>query len=278
MNRRKTLPLPTGFEELGDTALAAMDARPAAPRICIERAKDGRWNFANPYSEEHGERWLAMLAGAFGTRSGGAINHFLDTLTKLVAPGSWDEKRQVWFPCEDDFQAALNIISSLRPENEAQAAYAAQLVALHMSAVKLGAQMSKSWADPRTAAILSKTSRAYGEGMERLARLQGKVQPKQVNQTIQVVYVDKRSVHIDGGVGPNGEQPHASDLSQEYCNAASTVSELSALPSPCPDNRQAMPIARSSGEEKVPNAWWGPRIWSALRRAQWKLQAWSVDK
>jgi len=267
MNKRKSLPLPTGFEELGDAALAAMDARPAAPRICIERAKDGRWNFANPYSEEHGERWLAMLAGAFGTRSGGAINHFLNTLTKLVEPGSWDEKRQIWFPCEDDYQAALNIISSLKPENEAQAGYAAQLVALHLSALKLGSQMSKSWADPRTAAILAKTSRAYGEGMERLARLQGKVQPKQVKQTIQVVYVDRRSVQTDGGFGPNGEQPHASDLSQQYCIAASTVPELSPLRSSGPDDRQAMPSAGSSGENKVPNAWWGAWIWSALRRA-----------
>jgi hypothetical protein len=268
MNKRKTLPLPTGFEELGDAALAAMDARPAAPRICIERAKDGRWNFANPYSEEHGERWLAMLAGAFGTRSGGVINHFLDTLTKLVAPGAWDEKRQVWFPCEDDYQAALNIISSLRPENEAQAAYGAQLVALHLSAMKLGGQMAKSWADPRTAALLAKTSRAYGEGMERLARLQGKLQPKQVNQTIQVVYVDnrdQRSVQFTGGCGSNGGQPQASPSPLQYGDP-SIRDARATLPSPCQNDGESMSVTGREGQASVPHAWWGSRLWRSIRR------------
>ena len=69
--------------------------------------------------------------------------------------------------------------------------------------MKLGEQAHKGYWDVRTAATFGKLVRVYGDGMERMARLQGKLEPRTVNQTIKVVYVDNRdqgSVHIDGGV------------------------------------------------------------------------------
>lgn len=245
-----------GMEEQARDATAALESRPVAPRIRIERTKEG-WGFACPYRDEHKDDWTALLFNAFGTRSISVMEHFLDAIASLVGEGFYDDERNCWMPLERDFQAAINIINALDPQDEAQAAYAAQLLALHLSSVKLGAQCSKSYADPRTSAILAKTVRAYGDGMERMLRLQGKIEPKQVNQTIQVVYVDKRSVHFNGGVDPNGGQAHGT--------AGGAAVSCPALPSPCSNNGQHLSIASGEGQASLPPPWWGSRLWSALR-------------
>ena len=214
------------------------------------------------YSKEDEERWWALIADAFGTRCGGLIDHFLERITELVPEDKWDGEERYWHPSESDFNAVLAIISALRPENEAQAAHAAQLAALHLSAMKLGEHAAR-WGNERTIAILAKTTRAYGEGIERLARLQGKVQPKQVNQTIQVVYVDnrdQRTVQINGGGVPNGGQPHAT-------SDAAAVTRLPALPSPRADNGPTVPSAGSPGQACLQNAWrsWWRSFWRSER-------------
>ena len=235
------------------------DHTPVAPQIWIERTGNHRgWVFKCPYPKEDEEIWHASLFQVFGTRSTRTMDHFLNSLTELVGDNQWDEASQRWIVREDAFQAALNIIYSLDPQNEAQAAYAAQLVALHLSSMKLGAQCSKSYADPRTSAILAKTVKAYGDGLERMARLQGKIEAKQVNQTITVVYADNRSVHINGGVSQNGGQAQGT--------AGGATIQSPALPSPSSINRQSMPVAGSEGEAGLSHPWWGQRLWSALRR------------
>lgn len=254
--RRKGKALPIGLAELADAAVQEHHERPCAPRILIEKTKDG-WRFASPYAREHQQRWEALLFQAFGTRSGAIMTHFLDTFTKLVGHGEWDEDRQCWMPKQNDFDAMVAIVHSLQPENEAQAAYAAQLCALHLSAMKLGDRLSRHYEDPRTAAILSKTIRAYGDGMERLARLQGKVQPKTVNQTIEVH--KHEHVHFEGGVSPNGAQPHAA-------TRGATI-QRPALSGPKPGG-QAVPLPCSEGEARLPNAWWLARLWRSVWRAQ----------
>ena len=184
------------------------------------------------------------------------MNHFLDTFTKLVGEGQWDDQLQAWMPRQNDFDAIVAIIHSLQPENEAQAAYAAQLCALHLSAMKLGEQASRSYADPRTIAILNKTVRAYGDGIERLARLQGKVQPRSITQTIEVH--KHEHIHFEGGAGRNGGQPHAPSAGGAF--------DRPPLPSPSP-NGAALPRPSSEGQARLPDAWWWQRLWWALRRA-----------
>lgn len=264
IRKRKKLPMAVGLAEIADAAIAEHYTRPCAPRILIEKTSDG-WQFACPYEAENQSRWEALLLQAFGTRSGAIMNHFLDVFTRLVGDGEWDEERHCWTPKQNDFDAMIAIVASLQPQNEAQAAYAAQLCALHLSAMKLGEQASKHYADPRTTAILSKTVRAYGDGMERLARLQGKVKPKTVLQTIQVVYCDSRT----GGVSPIGGQPHAAEGSASI--------QCSALPSHNASG-SALPLACGGGEASVPDAWWLARLWSALRRTQWKLPTRRLDE
>lgn len=251
--------LPAGLREIADAARAEHEGRSCAPRIKIEKTKKG-WRFSCPYSDRDGPQWEALLFQAFGTRSGAIMDHFLEVFTELVGDGEWDDKRQTWLPKQGDFDAMIAIIHSLQPQNEAQAAHAAQLCALHLSAMKLGKSAAR-YGDERTAAIFNKTVRAYGDGMERLARLQGRLAPREVNQTIQVVYVDQRDqrIQIAGGVPPNGGQPHASD--------GGTLVASASLPSEGP-HRLTVPSPSRPGQAGLPDAWWGQRIWRALRRGQ----------
>ena len=253
--------LPVCLDRIADGAEARLYARPCPPRILIEKLENGDWTFASPYAPEDEARWNALLFDAFGTRSCGVMNHFLEIFTTLCRDGEWDQERHYWHPRQTDFDALLAIVAAVAPENEAQAAYAAQLAALHISAMKLGEAAIKHYSDPRTVALLSKTVRAYGDGMEQLARLQGKIKPRTVNQTIQVVYCDNRSVDVSGGAVQFGGQPHAAS------NAA-TIEARSAVPSPCPDDGAALSAASREGKERVQNAWWGARLWRALWRAQ----------
>jgi hypothetical protein len=229
------------------------------------------WEYSSPY-EGDGDLWLALLCDAFGTRHGSVVQHFLSTIAELVPAGDRSAQRDgrhYWYPDETQFNAALAIISAMRPENEAQAAHAAQLVALHLAAMKLAAQQT-SYADPRTAAILAKTTRAYGDGMMRLANLQGRVQPKQVNQTIQVVYVDnrdQRSVHFNGGDAANGGQPQATYRHNTATHSGGGDECGPALPSASQVNGQTMPGSCSEGEKRMPGSWrsWWRTLWRAQR-------------
>jgi hypothetical protein len=253
-------PFPDGLDAQALGAERRVLSRSAPPRIKITRGKKG-WRFDNPYPKEHDGDWYFLLLDAFGTRHGGVLDHFLNSICDLVPEGDkWvaRDKRAYWYPSEPDFNAALAIIASLKPENEAQAAHAAQLVALHLSAMKLGNQAAR-YGSERTTAILAKTTRAYGEGIERMARLQGKVQPKQVNQTIQVVYVDQRDerwMQSARGDTQNGGQPHGA--------TGSSSIPCPALPGPCP-NRSELSLSRSAGETGLPRSWWGARLWRAFR-------------
>lgn len=244
--------LAPGLRELGDEAIKEHLERPCSPRILIQKTKDG-WEFASPYREIDRDRWTALLFQAFGTRHLAVMTHFLGAFTKLVGVNSWDEKSQTWMPDQDEFDAVVAMVHAFAPQNVAQAAHAAQLVALHLSAMKLGENCAQGYGDDRSRAILNKTVRAYGEGMERMARVQGKIAPRTVNQTIEVHYYDdrdQRRLQIDGGVSRNGGQAHGTD--------GGALIQCAALPSPCPDG-EAMPIASGEGQAGLPDARRGKR-------------------
>ncbi len=254
--------LADGMHDLADAARSELVARPCSPRILIERLGDNSWRFSSPYDSADLPDWEALLFQAFGTRSSAIMNHFLSSFHSMVGDGVWNEKRRYWMPDQDEFDAVVAIVASLKPENEAQAAHAAQLAALHLSAMRLSRQATASNPDPRAVAILTKTVRAYGEGMQRLARVQGKIQPRQVNQTIEVHYHDHRDQRVQiangiaGGVPSNGGRPQRTERGATIQRAA--------LPSP-DESGSTVPIASRGGQEGVQVSWWGERLWRAVR-------------
>ena len=256
--------LPKGLHGLAVAAEAQMEFRPCSPRVLIKRLGDGSWQFSCPYDRADAPDWEVLLFQAFGTRSAAIMNHFLSSFHSMTGEKVWDAKRRVWMPDQDEFDAMVAIVASLQPENEAQAAHAAQLVALHLSAMRLSRQATATNPDPRAVAILTKTVRAYGEGMQRLARVQGKIQPRQVNQTIEVHYHDHRNQRIQvangvtGGVPSNGDRPHRT--------TGSAPIQRAALPSP-DESGSGVSIASCGGQKSVSLPWWGQRLWRAVRPA-----------
>jgi hypothetical protein len=266
--RERKRRLADGLRELGDAAIAEHIQRPCSPRIKIEKTKKG-WRFACPYSDKDAPQWEALLLQAFGTRHSAVMNHFLDALTQLVGDGYWDEARNAWMPKQEDFDAMLALIHAMRPANAAEAAHAAQLCALHLSAMKLGRTAARYGCE-RTTAVLNKTVRAYGDGLERLARLQGRLAPREVTQTIQVVYVDQRDqrIQIAGGVPSIGGQGQGT--------AGGAIVSCPALPGP-DKSRPALPVASGQGAAAMPLAWLWKRLWRSIRGTQRELEARRLD-
>jgi hypothetical protein len=246
--------LPEGLDLIADEADRRRVGRYCPPRIRIEKPKNGSWRIVSPYAKEDEERWWSLLGEAFATRDPDVILYFFETLGNLC-PKFWDDSRREWAPREVEFNALLAVVGSVRPANEAQAAYAAQLGALHLSAMKL-AERTTEYADPRSAAILNKTVRAFGDGLERIARLQGKIAPRTIHQTFEVH--KHEHVHFRGGTTPNGGQPHRA--------ATSAPVECAALPRPCADG-SAVQMPCGERQEGLPGPWWGARLWRSLWRA-----------
>ena len=261
--------LADGLRELGDAAIAEHIERPCAPRVKIEKTNKG-WRFASPYSDKDGSQWEALLLQAFGTRHGAVMNHFLQVLVELVGENEWDKTRRIWLPRQDDFDGVIALVHAMQPANAAQAAHAAQLCALHLSAMKLGKQAARYGCE-RSAAILNKTVRCYGDGLERMARLQGRLAPREVTQTIQVVYVDQRDqrIQIAGGVSPSGGHPHAAD--------GGSVISSAPLPGSRPDNRFALPSPGGERQASVSDAWRIGWLGRTIGQAKRKLEAWRMD-
>jgi len=121
--------------------------------------------------------------------------------------------------------------------------------------MKLGEHIAQHSPDPRTVRLLTRTVRAYGDGLLQLARLQGKLKTRTVNQTIKVFHYDnrdQRSVIFAGGVPENRGQPHGT--------TGATAAGFTALPGPCQDYGATVPLAGREGQASLSNAWWA-RLW-----------------
>lgn len=256
VRRRRTKPgkeMSSTLKELGDAATKRHFARSATPEIKVGGDQFGEgWTFHSPYRPEDRDQWEALLFDAFATRSHATFTTFTTQLSRLCAT-RFDHEAQQWRPDEDELVAAIQIVRSLDPRNEAEAAYAAQAIALHIAAMKLGEQIGRSsWPEPRTVAILAKTTRAYGSALETLARLKGGSSSK---QTIEVHHHEHKHIHVEGSADEFGEQPHATGGNTDG-NACDGTCKLASCPAlPRPDSLgNDLPFSSSKRPECVPDA------------------------
>lgn len=198
--------MPAEFVEAADAAIARHRKRKWAPEIW-----DTGEAWECPYAQEDHDRWFALLFEIFGTRQAAVVDVFFAQLQEFAGK-NW-KSQGGWITDEKEMRTLFSIIASLKPRNEAEAAYAAQLCALHMAAMKLGQSMGSTWGgDPRTIAVLNKTVRAFGEGLLNFRRMQGKGR-----RTVQVIKVEThrhehKHKHLEGG-SQFGGQPHATGAS-----------------------------------------------------------------
>jgi hypothetical protein len=249
--------MPKSLRPLADKAIARHMKRPLPPKINVEGEVGCEYTFSSPYAKEDGEAWEALLFQAFGTRRITVAQYFIGALVGLVK-GVWDAEGHKWRPSQDEFDAIVAMVNSMQPRNEAQAAYAAQLCALHLSAMRLAKHTTTHHADPRTVRALTKTVRAYGDGLVTLQRLQGR--SRTVKQSIKSEshkHVHQH-IHYHGGGAENGSQPHGASEGTGHNQSAGTrlIEARATVPGekprgevvrlPCREGQEGLPVARGS--------------------------------
>jgi hypothetical protein len=186
-----------------DEARQRHEQRPASPGVDLRTSEDG-YRLEPPHSDL--EAWLVQICDSFGTRSHSTYRVFLEQLAELC-PLERDKDRNL-IPSELHLNAALNIVSGVRPRNEMEAALAAEMVAIHFMMMKVSADtLRHGWTDTRTAGVAGKLARTFAMQCDALARLRGRVG----KQVIKVRYErhDHRHVHVGEGGAKNGTQAQA---------------------------------------------------------------------
>jgi hypothetical protein len=240
-------PLPANLEPIVEKAWKRHRKRHAKPGVAIEVEKitEHGYQLASPHSDT--EAWQVMVCDALGTRSEATALTFLFQLTKLCDQ-NWHPDDEngggEWVPDECELNTILNMIAGIKPKNEMQAAFAAQMVAVHLMMMSVTERCLRVYkcADPHLAAAASNLARTFAMQTEALAKLQGR---KTSRQKITVRYEkhEHKHVHMHRGEEENGGQPHA-----KGANALVTP-----LLSEDPLSH-AVPVSSRKGEASVQNA------------------------
>jgi hypothetical protein len=187
--------------------------RHANPGVAIEVEKvtENGYRLASPHNDT--EAWQAMVCDALATSSEATALTFLCHLTQLCEQ-NWhpdDEKGGgEWVPDECTLNMILNMVTSIKPKNEMQAALAAQMVAVHLMMMKVTERCIRTTicADPHLLSAASKLARTFAMQTETLAKLQGRRTSRQ-KITVRYEKHEHQHVHMHRGEEEIGGQPHA---------------------------------------------------------------------
>ena len=255
--------MPSILKNLGRQAIRRLEKRPAAPEIEVSKNESG-WTFSSPYCDADLDEWEGLLFDAFATRSVAAFHAFTTELAAL-APTVWKGDEQGWMPNEWELRAAVQIVRSVRPRNEAEACLAAQMVAVHRMQMKLSSQaLSQSWPEPRTCAIAGKLARTYAMQLETMAKLRGKGTRQRITVR-KFSQHEHKHIHLHQGGNENGNQPHEPKGARPAeIKSARAPSAGAALPCSNPQG-DPLPVPSNEGEEALPVTRRSQRIRSAKR-------------
>lgn len=240
--RKRNRPEPTPeLREWEKKADRRAFARPYAPGAMIEFGDKGKEELVAPHNDD--SLWTLQLADAFGTRSRGVINTFMQQLEALCEDRCWDEETQRWRLDENELSAVLAMVNSIKPKNEMEAALAAQMVAVHLMTMKVSARALAYDHDTHTASVAAKLARTFAMQIETLHSVRGK--RRTARQSIKVTKELHQHVHYHRGEGKNGGQAHGP--------RAATVDQCTALPGP-EQGGEALSLPSYEGQSKVPDA------------------------
>ena len=186
-------------------ALSRARRRPIPPGIMFDHGGGDSYEAAAPHSDH--DLWELQIADAFGTRSASAMRSFLDHLRALCATG-WDDPNKAWKPNEQEVSAALSFVASVKPQNEAEAALAAQMLAVHWMQMRLSAQAlnNGNMVMAEDAALAGKLARTYVQQLQAFREVQGK--RRSTRQTIKVSRENHIHYHDHRGDKENDIQLH----------------------------------------------------------------------
>ena len=227
--------MPVKLRQRAKAAKERHQARPIAPEVEIT-AEPGGWSYGNPYRPADELAWCSLMFEAFGTRQRGVADVFVNHLARLCS-SQWDEKARAWRPDESELQTAIALVQSLAPRNEAEAALAAQAVAIHFATMKLAHNLAgRSNPDARTLSSLAALAKAYVRQLEAMQALKGrKVSRQKITVRNERHVHHHQHVHVDRGVPSSGGQPHGphAALAEPSTALSRTHSTGVVVPMPC---------------------------------------------
>ncbi|QNN65263.1 hypothetical protein H9L12_01020 [Sphingomonas rhizophila] len=247
-------PMPDVLQGLATKATSRHYKRPATPELEIIIAEGG-WTFKSPFDPQFDEAWVALMFDAFGTRSQATFRTFMNQLSSLCDT-VWNDDIQGRHPVQDELVAAVQIVRSLQPRNEAEACLAAQMVAVHLMQLKLTAQALRySHADPKSCAIAGKLARTYAAQMETFLRLRGKGSRQRITVRKYAQHEHKH-IHLHQGDNENGSRPYGpkakkAPLDQSEIGAALPSSNETGNAVPMPSNPGALALSHPRRREGI---------------------------
>jgi hypothetical protein len=242
--------------------------------VNIELDADG-YRLASPHRDL--EAWEVQICDAFGTRSFSTMSVFLDQLVRICPTVRNEDGERV--PDELYLNAALNIVSGVRPRNEIEAALAGQMVAVHFMMMQTTEQaIGRNWPDTQTMAIAGKLARTFSMQCDSLAKLKGKTGRQRITVRSDRHYHDHKHIHAEapGGGVKNGSQPLGTRP------RADPVSHLEIKGRPALPGADAagyaVPVSCCEGPEALPDSRRGEWFGRAKGRAQRGVQDRGLDE
>ncbi len=239
--RRSDLPAPSPQVAANKpAALKRAKGRRVSPGVMLEPECDG-YTVTAPHAD--GDLWQLQLADAFGTRSQSVMRAFINDLTGLCSR-AWDQSNGAWKPNETELNAIIAMVDDHRPRTTAEAALAAQAVAIHILTMRLAKQAFNSggMVMDRDAALTGKLARTYVQQIEALQALKGR--RRTTRQSIKVSKELHQHVHYHDARG--GRETS----SQAHGKPAGIPAQCPALPGP-EQGGQVLRLPRRKGKAGV---------------------------
>lgn len=270
--------MPETIRPFVDKARERHKRRPPNPGVEVVATKAGGWTFGAPHRDL--EAWEVQIAEAFGTRSESAYRTFLEQLSQLCSPASANVT-DPWRPNERELNAALAIVSGMKPKNEIEAAHAAQTVAIHLLTMQTASKaLQAGWTDHRTIAVAAALARTFSSQLDTMAKLKGRTGKQKISVKVErhIHHHEHQHLHTDSeGGGPDfGGQPRGASrrFGKEIAPLGRpdgpAVIEHGARPAlPGPDAKgDPMPVPGGAGPAKVSLPRRGDRVRRPARRTE----------
>lgn len=169
------------------------------------------WPFSGEAPAEWPD-WSWMLVDAFGTRNSAIAGTFLDHLMDLVGD-EWDPKIEARVPDDGELQLLLAVVRSHKPQNEAQAAQAAQVAAAYIISMRVAKRVAQAPHDTRMVSAYARLLQAQATLTEAVSGRKGKRIARQSIKVVRETHVHHHQhVHVAGGEEEMENRGHATDV------------------------------------------------------------------
>jgi len=235
-----------------DTALPLMIERDKSGNVIVGADGEVQWNW--PFDSEtpaDWPEWSWMFVDSWGTRNSAVASAFMDHLLDLVSD-YWDAKIERRVPDDGELQMLLAVVRSHKPANEAEAAQAAQVAAMHIISMRVAKEVAKRPYDTRMVSAYARLMSASAALTEAAAGRKGKRTARQSIKVVRETHIHNHQhvhAHASGGGEEKENRGHGTN-GPDKIKAAVLVGKCTPLPRNEPGG-EVVRLAGRSGKARV---------------------------